>query len=276
MLALVSHPRSKTSTLTTALLIILSLAGCHLSIELDDYTYPHSEPDQDINDTSDARPAPDADVEQTPTKPRGPQLLITELMIFPSPPPGLTAEFGEYIEIQNVGDTTIDPRSLVIEILESNERIAVDPIVASPEEEAVVQGLRPIKPGDFFLFLRADDPYYQITDNLEPGTFYEYGRWNRSISLPNQSRTIRLVELREDWRFIVHHEVGWRQGSLVDLSERSQIRLDLRKDIALGLRPEITTTDEAADPRNWCYHVLSFSSGPLRGSPGGPTPEGCL
>lgn len=264
--------RSFLLSLAAALLLC---GGCNLAIDVEDHPYPQpfvEPPEEDAGtvkdvetDTADASP---------PTK--GPVLLITELMIRPSTPPGESQELGEYIEIYNAGDEPIDPRDLMIELLETNDRIYVDRLISSPEEEAVVTGLRPIEPGGYFIFLRQDDPYYEITESLEEGTYYEYGRWHRSIPLSNFSRTLRLLELRGEFQFHIHHEVGWRQGYLSDLDEISQTRLDIRENIAFGLRPDITDAVKAADPNNWCYHLQRFSDGPLLGSPGRRTPDTCL
>lgn len=246
--------------------------SCHLGIDLDDYGYPipfdpgPSEADVGFED--------DVDIDEGPSL--GPILLITELMIRPSPPPGSTQELGEYIEIYNAGDEAIDPRDLVIEIIETNDRIYIDRLVSTTEEAAVVSSLKPIEPGQFFVFLRQDHSYYGMSDVLETGRYYEYGRWHRSIPLGNFSRTLRLLEIRGEFEFHIHHEVGWRQGSLVDLDGIYTSRLDIRENIALGLRPGITTTKQAADPANWCYHLQRFGDGPLLGSPGRRTPESCL
>lgn len=251
--------------------LLLLSTGCNLSIDVEDHPYP----DAIISDPEDAGNPPDARAPDTgPTQ--GPILLITELMIRPTPPPDFSQELGEYIEIYNAGDEAIDPRDLVIELLETNDRIEVDRFVSSPEEEAVVAGLQPIEPGEFFVFLREDDPSYQITDSLEEGSYYEYGRWQRPISLTNFSRTLRLVEIRGEFQFHIHHQLAWRQGHLTDLDEIFPTELDIRQDIAFGLRPSITTAEEARDPANWCYHLQTFSSGPLLGSPGRPTPASCL
>ena len=249
------------------------LAGCNLAVDLENHPYPLPYEPLPEPDAGQA----DVEEEDGTRAPRiGSRLLISELMIRPGPPPDSTLELGEYIELYNAGDVAIDPRNLVIEILETNDRIYVDRLVASPEEEAVVSGLKMIEPGEFFVFVREDHDHYKITADLPDGTFYEYGRWHRSIPLSNFSRTLRLIELYGDFRTFTHHQVGWRDGFLVDLDGVSTVRLDIRQNIAFGLRPGVTDPVEARRPENWCYHLLGFGSGPLLGSPGKPTPSSCL
>ena len=256
-----------------SLLLLSTFVGaCNLAIDLESYPYPAPfvadpfEPDASIQE----------DVFSEPEPRLGPQLLITELMIRPSTPPDSNVELGEYIEIYNAGDESIHPRDIVIEILETNDRIYVDRLISSPLEQDAVNALQPIEPGGYFLFLRQDDPYYQITDVLKRGSYYEYGRWHRSITLSNFSRTLRLLEVRDDFSFQIHHQLRWRQGYLVDLDEDSPLRLPIREDIAFGLRPSVDDPAAAADPANWCYHLTRFSDGPLLGSPGRRTPDNCL
>ena len=262
--------------LLSGLLFLLSLAGfqigCNLLIDLESYPYPLPFPDDPLPPDAGI----EADIFDDPQPRQGPQLLITEVMIRPSTPPDSTSELGEYIESQNVGDEPIHPRDIVIEILETNDRIYVDRLISTPEERDVFDSLQPIAPGAFFVFLRRDDPYYQITAELPKGSFYEYGRWHRSVSLSNFSRTLRLVEIQDEFSFQIHHQIGWREGYLVDLSGQSHLRHPIREDIAFGLRSGISDPDDAADITNWCYHTTRFGDGPLLGSPGRRTPDNCL
>lgn len=243
--------------------------------DLDSYPYPVALPD-DLNQNEAVDEDGDADEPDEEVLREGPRLLITEVMIRPSPPPHSHVELGEYIEVKNVGDEPIHPRDIVIEVLETNDRIYIDRLITSPEEEEAVSSIGLLYPGEYFLFLREDDPFYGITDVLAAGTYYEYGRWHRSISLSNFSRTLRLLEIKPNFTFEIHHEIGWRQGFLSDLEEISPIRLDIREDIAFGLRRGVEDPEAVGDPANWCYHLQRFSDGPLVGSPGRRTPDSCL
>ncbi len=271
------RPHLISRTLVPALcLALIGLSSCHLHVDLEDHPYPlpfepPDEPDADPS-VEDVPELPD----DADTPSRGPALLISEVMIRPSTPPVSPLELGEYIEIFNAGDVPIDPLDLIIEVVETNDRIYVDRLVSSPEEEEIVTNLKPIPPGGFFLFLREDHPYYDITDHLDEGTYYEYGRWHRSIPLSNFSRTLRLIEVQGELRFRIHHEIGWRQGFLVDLEGISSTRLDIRENIAFGLRSGVDEREDAERPDSWCYHLEGFSSGPLLGSPGRTSPASCL
>lgn len=261
--------------------IFFAGSGCHLAFDLE--AYPYQTVEQENEETgnqgaegySEVDLDADGDADDEDAR-EGPKLLISELMIRPSSPPASGVELGEYIEILNVGDEAIHPREIIIEILETNDRISIDRLISSPEEEAAVASIKAIEPGEYFVFVRTDDPFYEIVPELRPGSFYEYGRWHRSVSLSNFSRTLRLLEVEGDFGFKIHHEVGWRQGFLSDIDETSPVRLDIREDIALGLRPGVEDEEEARDPVNWCYHLNRFSGGPLVGSPGRATPQSCL
>jgi hypothetical protein len=254
----------------------MATAGCHLTIDLEDYPYPitiwqEGPVDEDVWDTA----LPDEDT--TPSTPQlGPMLVFTELMVRVSAPPDSFQELGEYIEIKNIGDAPADPRRIVISLVESNERILVDNVIESDAERFVVQTLKPIQPGGYFVFVRNDSPYYGITRQLSPGSYYEYGIWYRSIGLPNFTRTLRLLYRVDEFIHEQHDEVGWRQGQLVDLTGENSATLAITEDIALGVRPGFENAKANTDPANWCYHVLPFGEGPLHGSPGQASPERCL
>ena len=247
------------------------LAGCNLDIDVDDY--PYSDDAGSTADLDAGSPDADTDVAEPAI---GPRPLISELMIEPSTPESTDERIGQYVEIYNAGDEAIDPTDLIIEVLETNDRIRVDTLVDSDEEADVVDGLTEIGPGEFFVFVRRDDPdFYQITDDLDDGSYYEYGRWHRTIALSTGSQTLRLLELHSPTEFEVHHEIGWREGALIEPDETVSGK-NIRRDIALGLDADVDDGDEAADPANWCYHLHRFSDGPLLGSPGRPSPDSCI
>ncbi|MBA2661614.1 MAG: hypothetical protein H0U74_04925 [Bradymonadaceae bacterium] len=249
------------------------------------YLYTIVEPDEDVvelpEDVLDDVVEPEEaghDADVTPIELLGPKLIFTELMIRPSQPPHSTQELGEYIEIKNIGDSPADPRKIIIDLIETNDRIEVDRVASSQAERIVLQGLRPIEPGGYFVFVREDSDFYQISFHLAQGSYYEYGVWSRQIGLSNQTRTLSLLYEAEEFEFVKQDEVGWRDGSLVDLSGRTPVGLEILRDIALGLRADKEYLDgkDRGEPANWCYHVAAFAPGPLYGSPGAATPGDCL
>lgn len=248
--------------------------GCNLAIDLDDYPYTALSPDSDLPaDTGADAPAEDTELADTPDAPPGqPVLAFSELMIRVEPPPGESQELGEYVEIVNLGDAPIDPRGVVIEILETNERIEIDRLLDSPKERAVVEALEPIAPGERFLFYRRANDHYVIEEVLDPAASYEYGRWSRPVGLSNFTRSMRLIELQGEFGFVIHDEVAWREGALVDPAGEIGAGRELRENVAFGLRPGERSGRE---PTAWCYHRELLSEGPLFGSPGQPTPASC-
>ncbi|MFU8805010.1 MAG: hypothetical protein ACNA8W_14450 [Bradymonadaceae bacterium] len=253
--------------------------GCNLPFDLSDYPYPTpidpADVDTPLQDTS--SDGHGADGEDVPPAPQlGPKLIFTELMIRVSPPPDSFQELGEYIEIKNVGDAPADPRHIVIDLLQSSERINVDRIIDSEAERIIVNGLKAVPPGGYFVFVRDDSDYYGITKDLAPGTYYEYGVWNRPIGLPNFTHTLRLLYEVGPFVHEQHDEVGWEQGHLIDMTGVSTENLQIHEDIAMGVRNHRESAKANSDPANWCYHVLPFGEGFLYGSPGRPSPENCL
>ncbi|RAL22147.1 hypothetical protein DL240_09840 [Lujinxingia litoralis] len=256
--------------LAALLLGALVHSGCNLAFDLQDYPYRAPEPDADLHaDTELDASHPDGDVDAPPARAA---LVFSELMIHTEPPPGESRELGEYIEILNQGEGAIDPRVIVIEILETNERIEIDRVIDTAKERAIVEALQPIGPGERFVFYRRNNAYYDIKDTLDPTASYEFGRWGRPVGLSNFSRSMRMIELEGDFGFVIHDEVAWRDGALIDPSGASTASREIRENVAFGLHSEATT---GRDPANFCYHRETFSSGPLLGSPGQPTPASC-
>jgi len=277
---LMSLPHRSTSSWLRPLLVALAslicaLAslGCNLALDLDDYPFTAIDADAnlDAGDLDDATTDNDVSEDDVGPAPR-PQLAFSELMIRVEPPPGESQELGEYVEIVNLGDGPIDPRGVVIEILETNERIEIDRILDSPKERSVVEALQPIAPGGRFLFYRRANAHYAMDDVLDPSASYEFGRWGRPVGLSNFSRSMRLIELEGEFGFVIHDEVAWREGALVDPSGEVAVGRELRENVAFGLLPD---RDSGREPSAWCYHRETFSEGPLMGSPGGPTPASC-
>lgn len=271
-----SPSSDSTAILIGLVVVLLGAVGCNLPFDLADYPYPMridvpDEKDAFISDT------PGPNIETGPPLPQlGPMLVFTELMIRTSPPPNSFQELGEYIEIKNVGDAPADPRRIVIDLVESSERISVDRVIDSEAERLIVTSLKPVPPGGYFVFVRDDSNHYGITQNLSPGTYYEYGVWNRSIGLPNFTRTLRLLYEVDSFVHEEHDEIGWAQGRLIDLRGESGESLQIIEDIAMGVRQGRESAKANSDPANWCYHVLPFGEGPLYGSPGLPSPDNCL
>lgn len=247
-------------------LLLVLAAGCNLTLDVDAYPY----------DGADAGADTATDSADGSTDPVGPRLLMTEFMLRPQGRADDGQRSGQYIEIYNAGDEAIDPRQLVIEVQETNERILIDVDGDDSDAADAADAVAPIAPGEFFVFIRRDDPTYEITAELADDRYFEYGRWGDDVELSATRQTIRLLEMRGEFEFRIHHQAGWRQGRLVDLSEKSSTTVAIAESVGLGLLSDIDDVEDAADPDNWCLHIERFGQGPLYGSPGQPSPSRCL
>ncbi|MGM0557852.1 MAG: hypothetical protein ACQEVA_15815 [Myxococcota bacterium] len=274
--------------------LVIFMSGCNLTIDFDDYPYSGREDVQDVSDdsgdtadTTDAADTEDTRVEDaadtqmdtsdtTDAEPSDrPVLIFTEVMPDSSVEGTGSVEYGEFIEVKNVGKVAADPRRIVIELEDANRRIAIDPFPSDPEEQEVFDELKPIQPGEYFVFVRQDSDYYRITSNLEAGTFYEYGRWNEQVPLANNERTLTLFYRLSEFEADVTDKIEWVSRSLIDPSLQTAATLEIREDVALGVR-EVSESQAGNDsPSNWCYHADTIEGSPVKASPGGPTPATC-
>lgn len=274
------------STAYLRLLLAASLvsAACNLSIDVDDHPYRGRDvgadaapPDADATDGgADADAIEDDGSDDPPDSGTDRhELIFTELMPDVSAPPEEGVEFGEYIEIKNVGTAPADPRRVVIELVDSDRRIRVDPFADNEEEQKVLDGLEPIDPGEYFVFLRRDDEYYGFDQALDPSRYYEYGRFSEDVPLANSSRGLQLAYQPTEFQLEYHDEVAWVDGELIDPSGSSNETLAMREDVAWGVEPESEDKDANADPQNWCYHQETIGAGVIAASPATPTPDDC-
>jgi hypothetical protein len=275
---------------------MLVAGGCNLNLDLDEHPYRDRDSAliADATDTAveDARDTtePDATTDTAvvdvadggddaidTAKPSGkPYLIFTELMPDSSSPPEDSTEYGEYLEIKNVGTAPADPRRIIIQLSGSDRRIQVDPFPAGDEEREVFEGLQLIEPGEYFVFVRQDDPHYKLTNRLDDGTFYEYGRWFDAVPLSNSSRRLQLSYRASEFNLVAHDAVEWASHRLIDPTGDSNATLAGREDIAWGVHPDFEDATGNNDPANWCFHVDALLASPVKASPGAPTPANCV
>lgn len=283
--------RSLTARPITAAALAILLAGCNLSIDLDDYPYQGipdaqdaSDSVSDVTDTTDSVDTREVDAsdtasdtsDATDTEPSDqPVLIFTEVMPDSSVEGAGSVEYGEFIEIKNIGEAEADPRRVAIELEDANRRIEVDPFPSDAEEQTVLDELQPIQPGDYFVFVRQDSDYYRITTDLEAGTFYEYGRWNEQVPLANTERKLTLFYRRSEFDAVVTDRLEWVSRSLIDPSLETPATREIREDVALGVQEVSESQTGNNSPSNWCYHADTIEGSPVKASPGGPTPATC-
>ena len=296
MTSRLDHPsdvgRSPTRLLVT-LLLLLAASGCNLTLDLGEYPYQGGPDVEDVStdsldsidgaDTMDMSSDDVFDAQQdtfdaTDVEPEDrPVLIFTEVMPDSSVEGGASSvEYGEFVEIKNIGKVPADPRRIIIEFEDADRRIAVDPFPSDEREQQVLDELQPIEPGEYFVFVRKDTDYYRITEGLEAGTFYEYGRWNNEqLPLSNSERTLTLFYRFSDFEAFVTDKIEWVSRSLIDPSLQTPTNREIREDVALGVQ-EISESQSGNDsPANWCYHAETLPDSPVKASPGGPTPATC-
>jgi hypothetical protein len=289
--------------LVVAALSLVSVGGCNLHLDVDQYPYQNRSDtalfedarddtstdvsDTDVPDSStdaaidasdssehDISDSSDAGDTQTPTG--KPFLIFTELMPDSSTPPEIGTEYGEYIEVKNIGTAPADPRRIFIQLSGSDRRIKVDPFPSGDVEQEVFDGLQLIEPGDYFVFVRQDDPHYNLTTRLDDGTYYEYGRWFDDVPLSNSSRRLQLSYRASEFDLIHHDAVEWAVNSLIDPTGTSNVTLNIREDVAWGVRPDFEDASANDDPAHWCFHIAPLIASPVKASPGQPTPANCV
>ncbi len=271
-------------------LLVVGIAGCNLTLDVANYPYQGAgardagplDARADVADTAELDAAADTadateatDASDDATSGGKPYLIFTELMPDTSAPPGESVEYGEYVEVKNVGTAPADPRRIIIRLAGSNRRIQVNPFPITEEGQRALAALRPIAPGHYFVFVRQDSDYYKLTANLKQGAFYEYGRWSDAVPLSNASRRLVLAYRDSEFHIVIHDTVEWSAHSLIDPEGQSDATLPVREDVAWGLEADFEDDYANNDPAHWCYHVDALPGSPIKASPGAPTPSDC-
>lgn len=262
--------RTRAHIATGSLTVLLS-AGCNLSVPASDFPYEGpflviftdaGEPPQD------AEPAPD--VEESPDE--EPELLITEVLVHSSSSELGLGEIGEFIEVRNVGEGPADPRNITLLLVDPSAPGGVPARiqVARPttaEEVKIVSGLQLIEPGEYFVFARYESPAAPISAGLEPGTWYDYGRYASGPTLSNDQP--RVLELRYISGIDVVHfdSVRWEGGELRPLDDAGP-GLAYPPDVSIGVRSDAEDVVGNDDPQNWCLSEPFIADSEIRGTPG--------
>jgi hypothetical protein len=218
---------------------------------------------------------PDMSESDLPTDMEPPviKLRFTELLVDSSPDNSM--ELGEYIEVTNVGTAPVNPRFIQIDLVGSSMQIGVDLTPDDMNEQKIFNEIKMLMPGDSFVFVRQDTPMYRITQGLEAGTFYEYGRWNSgtNIGLSNDARTISLLYPDPETMLPMEHDrLTWHNKQLVEVNTMvSDSPLPIEENIAWSLDPLRYDYGPPSDASDWCYDPGRLTGTRLvRGSPGRP------
>ena len=224
----------------------------------------------------DADELPDGDA---PDIPQGePELIFTELMVDTdddslSP---ITGEFGEYIEVKNIGDGPANPRNIIFQVRsvtnDSTKEIYVS-LTLTPEHRAAYEGLELIEPGDYFVFVRYEVPGVPLSENSKmEGKFWDYGKFGSGdVSLGNSGeREIYLQYIDDDGNTIDFDYLRWSSGKLRAADDADMSSLAIVQNHAWSVKQNSETSSANDSPANWCEEVEPVSGGTFLGSPGRP------
>lgn len=267
------------------LCIAWGITGCNLAVDVDQYPYqiiikdmpadtPEDTKDDIVDMPADLPPdMPDMvdmpdDMKDMPPDmppPKPPKLIFTEVMI-QSTKNG-SNEYGEFIEVANIGEMDADPKKIVIRLDTNNQQdISIrQPPGADADEQAQFAALKPIKQGEHFVFVRDDDVAYGVMAETSAGASYEW-RWvNISIGLTNNNeRNLTLI-----YDNVVHDKVGWNGGAWGGAdSTMPEATLTVKEGESFSLNPNSYSETANDDPKAWCYGTNAFGARNLKGTPG--------
>lgn len=204
--------------------------------------------------------------------PAPPELVITEVLIETTYNQTGIGELGEYVEIKNVGEGPADPRNISLVIVDPSMPNGVSTRIqvgrpSTPEEVQVVSALQPIRPGEYFVFVRYELADALIGPETGAGLFYDYGRYASGPSLPNDAD--RVLELRYTSGLDIQtfDAIRWRAGEILPL-EGDGPGLLYPENVAIGVRKDAEDSESNDSPDNWCLSGVSIGDGPVRGTPG--------
>lgn len=265
------------------------LSACNLGIDVDDYPYQQVVV---IPDAGNNNPMPDTgnDMSVEPDAPSdtdlpdmmdmpdvGPmgsaELMITEILINTSEMNALgNGEVGEFVEVKNVGDGPADPRRISFQIASDTggpQTISVAQ-PTTPEQLEVYTGLQPIEPGEYFVFVRFQADGLPLSQVMEAGTFYDYGRAGVTVALANSGERILSVQYFDGRTIRTHDSVRWSANALrpSDL-EMAEPSIEVVEDVSLSVGRAFETVTGNDTPANWCMEFTEVAGpGTFFGSPG--------
>ncbi len=204
-----------------------------------------------------------------------PFLIFTELLIDAPGADMAVTERGEYIEIKNIGDGPADPREITMFLRDLDNplggvRIKVEDGF-SDEERAVVDGLQEILPGEYFVFIRYEDPTAApISAQLPPGFTYDFGRYANGPTLPHQQGIRRQLDLGysfPDGGSAIFDGIRWDGHELLD-PVGAGTPMNFSEGEAVSVDEAFEDAEGNNDPANWCSPPDLV--GNVQGTPGLP------
>ena len=204
-----------------------------------------------------------------------PLLIFTELLIDAPGSDETVVERGEYIELKNVGDGPADPRNITIFLTDLEQpllgsvRIEVPPPFGN---DPVYEGLQLIQPGQYFVFIRYEDPdVAAISEGLRPGSTYDFGRHANGPTLPHQAGAQRALDV--GYRYPngevepSFDQVRWVNGELIGIDDDKPMEFEEGQSLAVDADAEDPIANN--NPENWCSPPDRV--GQVQGTPGRQT-----
>lgn len=256
---------------------LMVLAGCNLDLETENYPYQVSLViDEDTGnpgvDVGGGDAGADMDVEPDLGPQGTPELVITEILINTSIMDSTIAlgELGEFVEIKNIGDGPADPRSVSMRLTNVVNSTSGDIFVAtavSQEQLEIIRGLKPIMPGEYFVFVRHGNDEVPVSSVVEAGKYYDFGRYGEGVPLSNSDERVLEVRYNDGEQIIPSDRVRWRNGSLIGSNGSDSVTLSYPEDVSMTVRPEAESASDNDSPDAWCLSTSTFG-GRVTGSPG--------
>lgn len=269
--------------------VVLSSA-CNLAIDTDEYPYQQpivvADMGQDtivVPDEGMAVPDMPADAVGDVSEDVGtdqgvvgtPELMITEVFINPSEVSAIgNGEIGEFIEVKNVGTAAADPRRASFQIVADGgepQTISV-PAPTNSDQLAVYMDLKPIEPGEYFVYVRFVSDGLPLAA-LEPAiAFFDYGRSGVLVSLANSGSRTLTLQYFDGKTIRTQDSIRWSSNALRPITGELDPSLPIIQDVSLSVGREFENRDDNDTPANWCEEITEVA-GPdtVFASPGGPS-----
>ncbi len=198
-----------------------------------------------------------------------PELVITEVLVdTTSAQPGI-GERGEFVEIKNAGTGPADPRDVTLAFIvgEATERRVQVTQPGTPDEILVVGRLKPIGPGDYFVFVRYEASDAPLRELVGEGRYYDFGRYGLSHPELENEKPVRL-EVR--YRGVTVDAIEWEDGELRPLNGEGA-GVSYIPNQSVGVDEQNEHADFNDDVTAWCASDAAIGEGIFLGSPGSPT-----
>ncbi len=222
-----------------------ALTGCNLTIDSESYPY---------------EPIPEIGIS-------APELIFTEILPWSSATAGLsTDERGEFIEVKNIGNIEIDPQDIFIEIRtsESDAPIQTIEVIKPRSAEAIkaTDALKPIQPGEYFVFIRYETQKSPL--ELDQSKFYDYGEFGEKIELDQSQTRFLTLSFRGKDGIVRSDGLSW-EANRFRATKSTQLEMEVDRSIVLDFNKENNEDNDLTE--SWCLEKSLESKG-IRATPG--------